>query len=88
MTAQTITYKPNLAHNKMTRAIGGQIDKLVDNITPRPCMVRSLALVLMGLTIPALMVLGWLPATLVLCFVGLALTATGAVTALINCGEI
>lgn len=88
MAVHTITYKPSLLHSKLTRAIGSRIDKLIESITPRPCMVRSLTLVLVGLAIPVLMAVGWLPATLLLCFVGLCLAATGAVMLLINCGEI
>jgi hypothetical protein len=54
---------------------------------PRPCMVVSVGLILAGLSIPFLMLLGLLPLSFVLAFLGFALTAAGGIMALIFCGE-
>jgi len=55
---------------------------------PRRCMVFSVGMILAGLGIPFLMAIGLLPITLVLGFIGLVLTATGGLMALIFYGEI
>jgi len=51
-------------------------------------MVFSVGMILAGLGIPFLMAIGLLPITLVLGFIGLVLTATGGLMALIFYGEI
>jgi hypothetical protein len=54
---------------------------------PRPCMVVSVGIILAGLCIPFLMLLGLLPLSFILAFLGFALTAAGGTLALIFCGE-
>ena len=51
-------------------------------------MVVSVGLILSGLGVPFLMAVGLLPITLLLGLIGLGLTATGGLMALIFCGEI
>jgi hypothetical protein len=54
----------------------------------RRCMVVSMGLVLAGLSISFLMAIELLPVTLLLNFVGFALTASGGLMSLIFWGEI
>ena len=61
---------------------------LVPKHRPRRCMVFSVGMMLAGLGVPFLMAIGLLPITLLLGFIGLALTATGGLMALIFYGEI
>jgi O-antigen/teichoic acid export membrane protein len=62
-------------------------DKWVKKHVPRHCMLFPAGLILAGLSIPALMVFGLLPATMLLGFVGLALAATGGLLSIVRCGE-
>jgi hypothetical protein len=55
---------------------------------PRPGMVRSVGLILVGMVIPFLMAIGVLPLSLALGFVAFILVAIGSMSALILCGEI
>lgn len=55
---------------------------------PRRCMVISMSLILAGLVIPLLMAVHLLPITFLLGFVTLILLGTGAIQAIIRCGEI
>ncbi len=63
-------------------------DEIIERLTPRPCMIVSMGLILTGLGIPALMMLGILPVSLLLGFVGFILAASGGVLLLFFCGEI
>lgn len=63
-------------------------DKWIGKLIPRRCMVVSVGLILGGLSIPALMMLNFLPITPLLCIVSFALVATGGIMTLILCGEI
>lgn len=63
-------------------------DVIIERLTPRPCMMVSMGLILTGLGIPAFMVLGILPVSLLLGFVGFILAAIGGVLLLFFCGEI
>jgi hypothetical protein len=54
----------------------------------RRCMVISVGLMLLGLSIPALMLFNILPASLLLGFIGLVLIGIGGVLTLVYCGEI
>ena len=84
MATLTYSYKPRLAHNVFVKT--GV--KLFEIHKPRRCMLVSMGSILAGLGFPLLMVLELLPVTLLLGFVGLALTATGSLLVLVNCGEI
>jgi hypothetical protein len=63
-------------------------ERRVRRSSARPCMVVSVGLVLAGMGVVVLMVLGFLPLTFLMAFLGFALTAVGGVMALIFCGEI
>jgi len=55
---------------------------------PRLCMIVSVGLILLGIGVPALMVMELIPWSLFLFFVGFGLVSTGSTIALIKCGEI
>jgi hypothetical protein len=85
MTTLTQTYhRPHT----LQLTIAKKVDKTIEALLPRRCMVISVSLVLSGLGIPFLMVIGLLPVNLLLGFLGFALTMTGVVLALTLCGEI
>ena len=84
MATLTYSYKPSLAHIVFVKTGG----KLFEIYKPRRCMLVSMGSILAGLGIPLLMTLELLPVTLLLGFVGLALTATGSLLVLVYCGEI
>ena len=84
MAALTQSYKPRLARIFFIK----KRDKFIEKLKPRRCMVVSVGLILAGWSIPALMVIQLLPATLLLGLVGLALVVTNGVLALVLCGEI
>ena len=63
-------------------------DAFIEKITPRPGMVVSVGLILVGISIPGMMAAGILPVSLLLGFSGFILTATGGVLALVFCGEV
>ena len=55
---------------------------------PRLCMINSVGLILLGIGVPALMVMEMLPWNMFLNFIGFGLVSTGSTIALIKCGEI
>ena len=63
-------------------------DALIERMTPRRSTVISTAIILAGITIPALMALKLVPVTLFLGFVSLMLIAVGSVLALVRSGDI
>ena len=77
-------YKPSLTRIALTKIL----DELTRKIIPRPCMLASVGLILVGMAIPLLMVIGVLQPGLMIGLVGFNLVATGGVLALIFCGEI
>jgi hypothetical protein len=83
MAALIQIYKPKLER----MAVAKKVPRLVKRLPLHRCVIVSVGLILAGLGIPMLMVLGLLPATLTLVFVGLTLTDAGGVLALIYCGE-
>ncbi len=54
----------------------------------RPVMAVSVGLILLGLGLVVLMILNWVPVTLVTAFIGFALALVGGIMTLIFCGEI
>ena len=62
-------------------------DEIIERLTPSLCMMVSMGLILAGLGIPTLMVLGILPVSLLLGFVGFVFAATGGMLLLFFCGE-
>lgn len=55
---------------------------------PRQCMIVSVGFILLGIGVPALMVMELIPLNLFMFFVGFGLVSTGSTIALIKCGEI
>lgn len=55
---------------------------------PRLCMLISVGLILLGLSLPTLMVLEIIPANLLLDFLGFGLVSVGTIMTLIKCGDI
>lgn len=88
MATRIVTYKTSLMHRPFARAFVLKRDALVSSLTPRPCIVKSVGLILAGLSIPLLMLLEIISTTLLLAFVGLALASLGGVLLLVNTGEI
>ena len=80
------TYQPRATRITIAHKLERGIEKRLPH--PRPCMVRSVSLILVGLSIPILMAVGLLPLSLTLFFVAFVLAAVGSVSALILCGEI
>jgi len=75
-------------HSAFARAFVTKRDAFVSHITPRPCIVKSVGLILAGLSIPLLMLLEMISTTLLLAFVGLAIASVGGVLLLVFSGEI
>jgi hypothetical protein len=88
MASNTLTYKPTMVHRPFTEAFVSKYFHLLKSHLPRPRTILSVGLILVGLCIPSLMFLEWIPATLFLSFVGLACAATGGVLTLFNLGEL
>ena len=88
MATQTLAYRPRLAYESFVKAFGIECHKLLKSLIPRPRMLLSAGLILVGLGIPFLMGLGLIPSSLLLDFVGLAFTGTGGVLALYFLSEI
>jgi hypothetical protein len=84
MATLTHTFKPKLFRISLIK----KWDNFIEMLLPRRCMLVSAGLILAGLSLPVLMVIGLLPATWLLAFMGFALVATGGVLALTLCGEI
>lgn len=84
MATLTRSYTPSLARIVFVKTRA----KLIEIHKPRRCMVISVGMLLVGLSIPLLMKFELLPPTLSLSFVGFAMTATGSVLALILYGEL
>jgi hypothetical protein len=84
MAVRTQPYPLTLTHVTVVK----QRSVVIRKHGPRRCMVVSVGLILSGVGVPFLMAIGLLPITLLLGLVGLGLTATGGLMALIFCGEI
>ena len=84
MATLTQAYKTTLARIAYIQ----KRDEFIEKLIPRRCMVVSVGLIFTGMSIPLLMAVQLLPVTLLLGFVGFALTATGGAMALIFYGEI
>ena len=67
--------------------ISTALKKIYIPMPSRRALVNA-ALIIGGISIPALMLMHILPLSLPLAFIGLALTATGCVLALVCCGEL
>lgn len=85
MATLTHTYHPPYP---LRLVIAKKVDQAIDVLLPRRCMVVSTGLFLAGLGIPILMLIGFLPVSLLLGLLGFGMTAAGGVLALTFCGEI
>lgn len=83
-----VTVTRNYRPNPLRIAFIKKRDALVERMTPRRSTVISAAMVLAGISIPAMMAFKLLPVTLLLGFVSLGLIAVGSVLALVYSGEI
>lgn len=84
MVPQTLTYRPRLANSFFTKALILKLDALVRRVSPRPHVLSSGGLILVGLGIPVLMLLELIPVTLFLGFVGMSLITVGGLVLLCN----
>ncbi|PKO05482.1 MAG: hypothetical protein CVU41_12700 [Chloroflexi bacterium HGW-Chloroflexi-3] len=55
---------------------------------PRLCMLISVGLILVGISLPILMVLQMIPGNLIINFLGFGMVSTGSILTLIKCGEV
>lgn len=83
----TTLFQPH-KHNAIRVASVKILDKLIEMLMPRPCMMVSTGLILAGSSIPMLIAMQLLTCTVLVGFAGFALVAVGGVMALIFCGEI
>jgi hypothetical protein len=79
MATQTLTYKSWLQHISLVNLIALRMENLLYKMIPRPWMLLSVGVCLLGLAIPLLMLVEILPASLLLSFTGLGLTTIGGV---------
>jgi hypothetical protein len=84
MATLTHGYKYFFTHS----ALNHKRDEFIEKFIPRRCIVVSVGLVLVGISVPMLMAVKLLPISLLFGFAGFALVATGGVLALILYGEI
>jgi hypothetical protein len=63
-------------------------ESFIDRLIPRRCMVVSTGLILIGMSIPFLILCNVLPSMLILYFAGFIITLMGGIFTLIFCGEI
>ncbi len=82
MVPQTFTYKPQLTYNIFVRAFTDLIDALVKRIAFNKSLFSSIGLLLVGLSIPFIMVLEVIPAMIFLGFVATALIIAGGIRVL------
>jgi|GEM_PF-1736532 len=88
MTTQTMTYKPWLLNKPLVNVITTKVENFLYRIMPRPKMLVSGGILLLGLAVPVFMLVELLPASLLLGFAGLGLTAIGGVLSLVFIGDI
>ncbi len=87
MATQTVAYKPVVFRSTLTKSFARKFDELFRRFIPRPCMILSVGLVLIGLGIPFLMLIDLLPTSLLLGFVGLAFIGIGGSLTLYFVGD-
>jgi hypothetical protein len=88
MAIRTLTYPRTAVHRSIIRPYLMKLEEWISCHTPRPCMILSVGLVLLGLFIAFLMLLEIIPSSLLFGFIGLALAFGGGVLALYYCGEL
>ena len=77
MVPQTITYQPRPALHLFPKVFVGKLGSVTRRFAPRPHLLSSVGLLLVGLGIPMLMLLELMPITLFLGMASFALIATG-----------
>lgn len=87
MATQTLTYQPWLQPTSLTKVLSAKVNGFISKIAPRRSMIISVGIVLLGLAIPVFMLLEILPASLLIGFTGLSLTAIGGVSTLFYLGD-
>jgi hypothetical protein len=87
MATQTLTYKPWLQQSPLVNVIILRLENYLYKIMPRPSMLISGGMFLLGLAIPLFMLLEFLPASLLLGFSGLGLTSIGGISFLFFVGD-
>lgn len=83
MATLTQIYKPRMARLVVTHTL----DDLIHIFKFRRCMLVSVGLILAGLSLPLIMALDLLPASLLIGLLAVALLATGGILTLFFCGE-
>ena len=84
MATQTLVYRSTFVFGSITKEILAQARKRIKHVLPRPCMIVSVGLLFAGLSIPFLMSLALIPASLFLGFLGMSITCTGIVLTFYN----
>ncbi len=87
MASHTITYRPLWVHSALVKVVASKVEGLARKVLPSPRLLISVCMLLIGLAIPVFMLLELLPASLLIGFGGLALTAIGGVLAIFNLGD-
>jgi hypothetical protein len=88
MAIRTLTYPRTTVHRSIIRPYLMKLEEWISCHTPRPCMILSVGLLLLGLFVPLLMLLEIIPSSLLFGFFGFALTFSGGVMALYYWGEL
>ncbi len=88
MAIRTLTYPHTTVHRSIIRPYLMKLYEWVSCHTPRPHMLLSVGLLLLGLFIPFLMLLEIIPTSLFFGFIGFALTFSGGILALYYWGEL
>ena len=88
MATQTVAYKPVLVHSMLAKSFARKFDQLFNRLIPRPRMLLSVGLLLLGLGIPFLMLIKLIPVSLLLGFMGFAFIGIGGVLTLCFMGDI
>lgn len=79
MTTQTLVYRSTYTISSYAKEMTTKGRKWVKSLLPRPCMIVSVGLLLIGLAIPFLMGMALIQASLFLGFVGLIFACAGIV---------
>jgi hypothetical protein len=87
MATQTLTYKTWLQQISLANLIALKVEEFLYKNLPRPCMLLSGGIFLLGLSVPLFMLVEILPASMLLSFTGLSLTAIGGVLSLFFSGD-
>lgn len=88
MAVRTSTYPHYTVHRSIIRPYLMKLYEWVSCHTPRPHMLLSVGLLLLGLFIPLLMLLEIIPTSLFFGLIGFALTFSGGILALYYWGEL